>query len=568
MPAPARPARSSSPRLPPWRKRLQTLLRQTFGFTHLRDGQAAVIEQVMQGHPVLAVMPTGAGKSLCFQLPGLLMPGRAVVVSPLIALMKDQCDKLQALGVSAVRMHSGLPVDDVLRAEQAMADGSAKFIFVTPERLSDPAFLASLRTHPVSLLVIDEAHCISQWGHDFRPAFLDIGTSVHQLGKPTVLALTATATPDVVQDILAQLDVPGMKVVNTGVFRPNLRFAVRQVTSDADKLAAALDWVARQEGSGVVYAATVKAAQAVHAALCAAGESAACYHGRLSARERHESQDSFMQGQVRVMVATNAFGLGIDKLDTRFVLHYQLPGGLDAYYQEAGRAGRDGGEARCMLLHHPRDKAVQQFFLIGRYPGQDDVKAVYEALLGQPADDVPWTARRLREALDRPECKVQIALHLLRDQGVVRQDRKGMLKVRKPDLKHTDIARMVALFEERREQDQAQIERMVFYAQTGQCRWKVLREHYEDDEVEACGTCDNCERVAAGGLAPGDEAVVSTDAESRPKSPSPAFAPGQRVKVPRYGMGEVSKADAETVTLVFPDGKSRSFLAGYARACV
>jgi ATP-dependent DNA helicase RecQ len=552
---------------------LRTLLKDTFGLPGLRDAQASVIEQLMAGTPTLAVMPTGAGKSLCYQLPALLMPGRAVIVSPLIALMKDQCDKLEALGVPAVQLHSSLLAEEVSRAEQGMADGSAKLIFVTPERLAEPAFLASLQSHPVSLLVIDEAHCISQWGHDFRPAFLEIGAALPKLsaqGKPTVLALTATATQDVIQDIVTQLGVPGMKVINTGIFRPNLHFQVRQLTNESDKLAAVIEWAARQKGSGIVYAATVKAVEQVHAALREAGESVARYHGRLAARERRENQNRFMQGDDRIMVATNAFGLGIDKLDTRFVLHYQLPGGLDAYYQEAGRAGRDGAVADCMLLHYHRDKAVQQFFLIGKYPDAEDVGAVYAALLGPAPDGQPWTVKRLKAHVQRPEGKVQVALKLLRDHGVVAQDRKGVLRVRKTDLNPAAIERLVATFEERRENDRAQLERMVFYAQTGFCRWRVLLEHYDEEQqaTEPCGTCDNCQRMAAIANAPEmDKASEASEPTPLARSPAPAFATGQKVKVPRYGVGEVKEADSETVTLIFPNGKSRSFLASYARPC-
>jgi len=389
----------------PGAARIKRVLRETFGLTRLREGQQAVIDSVLAGRPTLAIMPTGAGKSLCYQLPALLLPGTTVVVSPLIALMKDQRDKLVEAGVDAVQLNSAIAADEAAAAEAAIAEGRAKIVFTTPESLADGTFIDALGRHRVSLLVVDEAHCISQWGHDFRPAFIEIGNALAPLGRPTLLALTATATPDVVEDIGHQLADSPLHVVNTGLYRPNLRYRVEQVTRDDAKLERTLALVAAASGTGIVYCATVKAVEEVHAALAAANESVARYHGRLGAGERHANQEAFMRGDVRVMVATNAFGLGIDKVDTRFVLHYQMPAGLDAYYQESGRAGRDGDAADCTLLFLHRDKAVQQFFLAGRYPAHDDLEAVYRALL-EPPPEGAWTLERLQEALQRPKSKV------------------------------------------------------------------------------------------------------------------------------------------------------------------
>ena len=361
------------------RRALRALLRDTFGLARLRPGQHEVIARVLAGQPTLAVMPTGAGKSLCYQLPALMLPGRTVVVSPLIALMKDQVEALRALGIAAVQVNSGNDTAEAKAAEAAVADGSARIIMTTPERLADPAFIDLLREHPVSLLTVDEAHCISQWGHDFRPAFLEIGPAVARLGQPRVLALTATATEEVTADIRRQLRIPAEGVINTSAYRPNLDFRVVPVAREADKLAQVLKAVQGTEGAGIVYAATVKTAQAVHEALLAAGVPAGLYHGKLAAAERHAVQAAFMAGEKRVMVATNAFGLGIDKADIRFVLHYQLPATLEAYYQEAGRAGRDGELARCTLLFLRGDKAIQQFFMAGRYPTEDDASTTAAA---------------------------------------------------------------------------------------------------------------------------------------------------------------------------------------------
>ncbi len=324
-------------------------LRDMFGIDHLREGQLEVITRALAGEDTLAIMPTGAGKSLCYQLPALHRKGTTVVVSPLISLMKDQADKLGEIGVVAEQLNSAQRQREQDASMERLRDASSPVVFATPERLADPEFIETLQSQRVALFVVDEAHCISQWGHDFRPAFLEIGTALRTLGQPPLLALTATATADVIDDIRHQLGRPGMPVVNTGMYRPNLRLQVVQATSEEEKLERLLEALGTVEGVGIVYTATLKACTRVYEQLLAAGHQAACYHGRLPTGERRANQDRFMDGEARVMVATttNAFGMGIDKPDIRFVLHYQVPGTLESYYQEAGRAGRDGEMADC-----------------------------------------------------------------------------------------------------------------------------------------------------------------------------------------------------------------------------
>jgi ATP-dependent DNA helicase RecQ len=567
----ARQLRSNSGR-GAWRPRLARLLRRTFGLRELREGQDATIASVMAGTPTLAVMPTGAGKSLCYQLPALLLPGTTLVVSPLIALMKDQCDKLRELGIAAVQLNSACDADEIAAAEQAIAEGEAKIVFTTPERLADGGFVELVARHPVSLLVIDEAHCISQWGHDFRPAFLEIGSAVPQLGQPTILALTATATEPVIEDIARQLGVARFTVVNTGPYRANLRYRVLQVTNEDEKLQRAVTLVSTSDGAGLVYTATVKAAEQVHAALRDAGIDAVLYHGKLAASERHERQEAFMAGTARVMVATNAFGLGVDKPDTRFVLHYQMPAGLDAYYQESGRAGRDGDVADCTLLFFHSDKAVQQFFLAGRYPAKEDVADLYGALQQAAEDGAPWTLERLQQAIERPKAKLQVALRLLRHRGVVRQDREGRLALTRAGLDADALDKLLLTYREKREQDRAKLERMVFYGQTGHCRWKVLLENFDAaDGFGGCGTCDNCVRIAAAfAAAERDAAAEARDDDSATGSGRSAASPqlpqaGELVSVPRYGRGVVESVSAEGVAVVFPAGTKRVFLPSFVR---
>jgi ATP-dependent DNA helicase RecQ len=553
-------------------RRLERTLRQVFGLQSLRIGQRQVIDRVLAGRSTLAIMPTGAGKSLCYQLPAMLLEGRTVVVSPLIALMKDQCEKLLSLGVHAVQLNSQVEQDRLDAAEQAIADGSARVVLVTPERLADPSFMALLRSRPTSLLVVDEAHCISQWGHDFRPAFLDIGPALKELGSPTVLALTATANREVAEDIMDRLGIPRSGLIDTGTYRPNLHYAVEQLAREDDKLRRALELVAAAEGSGIVYAATIKAAETVHQALLGASESVGLYHGRLPAADRRRAQDAFMAGELRVMVATSAFGMGIDKPDIRFVLHYQMPSSLDAYYQESGRAGRDGAVADCTLLFLQRDKAVQQFFLAGRYPDAQDLDALYRALHEEAPDEQGWTRASLAPRASVARNKLQVALGLLRSERVVAVDREGRVRLLRPALDADALHQLLAAYRDKREQDRATLERMVFYAQSGQCRWQVLLAYLEDDApAERCGNCDNCRRIArheAAMAAPidvgSDEVQLRHPAPRR--MPEPAFLPQQTVKVKRYGQGQVVSADPLSVTIEFADGSRRCFQPDYVQS--
>jgi ATP-dependent DNA helicase RecQ len=536
-------------------------LRETFGITRLHDGQHDVISRVLEGGDTLAIMPTGAGKSLCYQLPALHLEGTTVVVSPLISLMKDQADKLERAGVAAEQLNSAQPRRAQEASLERIAESDDAIVFATPERLGDPAFIATLQRRRIALFVVDEAHCISHWGHDFRPAFLEIGHALEQLGDPPVLALTATAIADVVEDIRRQLGRPDMHVVNTGIYRPNLRFQVAQATREDEKMDRLREALGGAEGCGIVYTATVKCCKEVHERLLAAGESVTCYHGRMPSAERNASQDRFMRGEARVMVATNAFGMGIDKRDVRFVIHYQMPGNLEAYYQEAGRAGRDGEPADCVLLFYRKDRQVQQFFLARRYPSAADVQAVWTVLMaaGQPLE-VEAIADTLRGVAAN---RISVALQLLRDGGVAAANRARAWSLKPgatPD--PAEIERMAHAYEEKAVRDQEALERMVFYAQTGFCRWRVLLDHFDEPmEGERCGHCDNCLRPPVDEPAPDD--AITVPAALQPLSP---FKAGDEVRVPRYGGGRVEQVAGDEVKVVFPDGAKRSFVSQYVQA--
>ncbi len=545
------------------RNAISKLLRQVFGIDRLRDGQRQVIDSVLDGKDTLAIMPTGSGKSLCYQIPARLLAGTTVVVSPLISLMKDQLEKLDAMGIRAAQLNSTLNREE----EQAALDGilstAHEIVFCTPERLAQPAFLEVLKQVQVDLVVIDEAHCISQWGHDFRPAYLEMAAAIAALGKPPVLALTATATDDVVADIARQLGRARLNVVNTGIYRPNLHYSVLQMTSNEERYVRATELVTTSNGVGIVYAATVKAAEEMHQMLLDAGESVSLYHGKLGAAERKASQDQFMAGEKRVMVATNAFGMGIDKPDTRFVIHLQLPANLEAYYQESGRAGRDGGDADCTLLYFQDDKRVQQFFLVKHYPTANDLRMIYNTVCALAEEGRP-TSDSIDAAIEElGGSQLKVCLKLLKDGKLLRQNRKLEYQLTSTEPTMALFEDLARVYEQKHERDREALDQMVSYAVSGFCRWKVLLDYFNDEVegFEKCCRCDNC-------LNPPQVADIEIrddefDTAPEPQVQAPAFAVGDQVRVPKYDVGSVTAIAGDQVTIVFPDQETRTFLADF-----
>lgn len=372
-----------------------------FGLSRFRPGQREVIETVLAGQDCLCVMPTGGGKSLCYQLPALVHPGLTLVISPLIALMKDQVDTLQARGVKATFINSTLSPEETTARLEGMVAGEYKLVYVVPERFRSSRFVEATRRSDLRLLAVDEAHCVSEWGHDFRPDYARLGRFRAQLDNPPTIALTATATDGVRRDIVALLNLREPRVFISGFARDNLFYSVQVCSTDRDKDETLFRFLAANPGSGIVYASTRKRCEELGEKISSrTGRPTTVYHAGLAAEDRRAAQEDFMQGRTEIAVATLAFGMGIDKADVRFVVHYNLPGSLEAYYQEAGRAGRDGLPASCLLLFGGGDRHIHEFFIESAYPSRKVVENVYEFLRDLGTNPIEMTQQEVKTALN------------------------------------------------------------------------------------------------------------------------------------------------------------------------
>ncbi|MGE5048427.1 MAG: RecQ family ATP-dependent DNA helicase, partial [Deltaproteobacteria bacterium] len=478
--------------------------------------QEAVVRSVLSGRPTIAILPTGGGKSLCYQLPALLLEGTTVVVSPLVALMKDQVDALRARGIAATFINSSLADAERQERQAALRRGGYRLVYVAPERFKSPSFLSAMAGLSVPLLAVDEAHCISAWGHDFRPEYQQLARARAQLKAERVLALTATATPEVRRDIADALELRDPKVFVAGFDRPNLFIEVLRVAGDKDKLGRLLA-LARGPGPGIVYAATRKNVEKVVAALRGAGIEAAGYHAGMDDAERTSVQDRFVRGSAKVIVATNAFGMGVDKADIRFVAHFDAPRSVEAYYQEIGRAGRDGLPSYALLLFNFADVMMQRRMIEGGRPSRDLVERAWVAARAQSQGSLEALARSCGVSGG----ELSGAVRLLESAGHLERGRSrdASFSVATPAVGPQDLAVDFELLELRVARERQMLDRMVRFADTRGCRRQNLLRYFGDAEApRGCDACESCK----GSRAPEPEAVAPVAKPRRKEDAAPA----------------------------------------------
>jgi ATP-dependent DNA helicase RecQ len=460
----------------------QQTLHQTFGLAGFRPGQGEVVAAAEAGEDVLFVAPTGSGKSIAYWIPGIVGGGLTIVVSPLIALMVDQVARLTGLGVPSACVHSQISSGERLAIMERARAGELRFLYLAPERIGAPGFLDALRGLSVERFIVDEAHCISSWGHDFRPDYRRLGDAIAAVGRPPVGAFTATATPRVRQDIVDSLGLKTPISRVTGFVRENLTMSVVRCRGKGEKRDALLDRVKPGEGRSLVYCGTRRSADEVATMLSGAGIATASYHGALDGDERQDVYEEFAAGHLRVIVATSAFGMGVDFPDIRQVIHHDFPGSLEEYYQQAGRAGRDGKSSECILLFSAQDRQLQEFFIENAYPERDVVRAVYREMLQEGSGWIRNWQSRLPH-LDQGAVRAAVAL--LERCDVVQPD-GGIRRLTGAPVDFEEQARL-------KEHAYARVTQVMDYARSHGCRHARIADYFGEEGVpRTCGACDNC----------------------------------------------------------------------------
>ena len=516
---------------------LRRTAREAFGWDELRPGQLEAMQAVLAGRDTLAVLPTGSGKSAIYQVPALLLDGPTVVVSPLIALQRDQVAGLLARedARGAVQANSSQSERAREAAFEALRSGEVEFFFLAPEQLSKPEVLDAVAQARPSLFVVDEAHCISAWGHDFRPDYLRLHSAVERLGRPPVLALTATASPPVRDEIVHRLRLENPVQVVRGFDRPNLSLEVHAFRDDDQRREQVVLRAMGEAKPGLVYTATRKSAEQYAAALEDLGIDAAAYHAGLRAADRDATHSRFLAGELDVVVATTAFGMGIDKADVRFVLHAEVADSLDSYYQEIGRAGRDGAPAMAALFYRQEDLGLRRFFASGGVDEQALKKVV--TLVNHAGHAVEPTA--LAQEMDLPPTRLAGLVNLLEQAGAVDVRGDGTIACGDDDLSPADAAAAAAdVAEAHRKVDQSRVEMMRAYAETTGCRRQFLLAYFGETMDRPCGHCDTCDAGTAEQVAGADD--------------SP-FAVQSRVTHATWGSGVVMRYEGDRIVVLFEE---------------
>jgi ATP-dependent DNA helicase RecQ len=532
--------------------RITQLAREKLGYHDLRPGQLETIRLILAGHDTLSVMPTGSGKSAIYQIAATFIQGPTVIVSPLIALQKDQLESIRASSLAeAAIVNSNVRAADKREAFEKLETGDLEFLFLAPEQLANEDTMSKLLANPPTLFVVDEAHCMSEWGHDFRPEYGRLGKFIEQLGRPRVLALTATAAPQVREEIVTRLGMKDARTVVWGFDRPNIHLAVETCPDEPTKRRLVVDrvrdLVRAGQKPGIVYTATRAHAEDVAKWLSEEAHlKAEPYHAGLKKERREQIQDWFMTDVVDVIVATNAFGMGVDKPDVRFVLHYDVPEAPDAYYQEIGRAGRDGQPAQALLLYRPEDAGMRKAMASSGKLAEDQVETVLTAIQDAPRggiDTKDLAAQLAEEHENLSAAKVAKSINRLEEIGAVKVSAEGQVTATR---KRVNVEKAAGAAVEEQEAYRryrvGRVEIMKGYAETTECRRHYLLNYFGEQSDDLCNHCDNCET----GLAKKHFAEVSKAAENgRP------FPPNSKVTHKKFGPGTVMRYEGDKIVILF-----------------